>query len=279
VIAGGPGTTGAALLATEATGRAGAGLTTLAATPELQPLLALRVLEAMTCSLPAADDGPALDALLAGRSAVVCGPGLGLADPMRARVEELVRRCRVALVLDADALNAVAGTRCLRERPAATVVTPHPGEMARLLGCDTATVQADRIAAARRFAVAEGVVTVLKGARTIIAAPDGRVAINPTGNPGMASGGMGDVLAGVIGGLLAQRLEPFEAACAGAYVHGAAGDAAATTRGTVGLLARDVLDHIPGAIRAAQASVPPQPRRPRTARPPSRSKGPSRRRS
>lgn len=253
VIAGAPGTTGAALLATEGAARGGAGLTTVAGPTTLQPVLALRVLEAMTAAVPDEIDDTNIDAFLAGFTAVVCGPGLGSTDHTRALVAAVVRRCRVPLVLDADALNAIAGTIWLRERPAATIVTPHPGEMARLLRTETATLQADRPSAARRFAAAEGVITVLKGARTIIAAPDGRLAVNPTGNPGMASGGMGDVLAGLIGGLLAQRLDPYDAACLGTYVHGAAADAVSHRRGTVGMLARDVLDAIPAAIHAVQS--------------------------
>lgn len=255
VIGGAPGTTGAALLATEAAGRAGAGLTTVAAAPEVRAVLAARVLEAMTAATPAADDAAGVDELLRGRSAVVCGPGLGTSSDVVALVAAVVARCNVPLVLDADGLNAIAGTTALRARPAATVVTPHPGEMGRLAGTDTAAVQADRAAVARRFAATEGVVTVLKGARTIVAAPDGRLAICPTGNPGMASGGMGDVLAGVIGGLLAQRLDPFDAACLGVYAHGLAGDAVAAERGTTGLLARDVLDQLPAALHRIQQSA------------------------
>src|SRR5262249_19088618 len=157
---------------------------------------------------------------LESRTTVVCGPGLGLTDATRALVAQVAARCRVPLVLDADALNAVAGTEYLRARPAATVLTPHPGEMARLLRSDTGTVQDDRLGVAGRLAAAENAIVVLKGARTVIAAPDGRVAICPTGNPGMASGGMGDVLSGVVGALLAQGLAPFDAACLAVFAHG-----------------------------------------------------------
>src|SRR5581483_6429616 len=177
------------------------------------------VREAMTAALPdAADgiavlgDGSVVDGLLAGRAAVVCGPGLGLAEGTRALVAHVVRRCAAPLVLDADGLNAVAGTELLAVRAGPTVVTPHPGEMARLVGTDTAAVQADRLGTARRLAAATGAVVVLKGARTVIASPDGTAAICPAGNPGMASGGTGDVLAGVVGGLLAQGLAPADAA-------------------------------------------------------------------
>src|SRR5262249_39919406 len=159
------------------------------------------------------------------------------AEGTRALVHHVVRHARAPLVLDADGLNVVASTDVLRQRQGATIVTPHPGEMSRLLACSTADVQSDRIAAARRCADAQGVVAVLKGARTVIATPDGAVAISPTGNPGMATGGMGDVLAGILGGLLAQGLDPMAAACLGVFAHGAAADAVAARRGEVGLLA------------------------------------------
>jgi NAD(P)H-hydrate epimerase len=259
VVAGSRGKTGAALLAASAAARAGAGLTTLAAAGSLLPVLEGHVREIMTEPLPdgpdgtaALEDGVIIDRLLAGRGAVVCGPGLGLADGTRALVARVVQRARAPLVLDADGLNAVAGTTLLRERPAATIVTPHPGEMARLLGCSTGDVQADRLQAARRFAAEHGVVTVLKGAHTVIATPDGAGAISPTGNPGMASGGMGDVLSGIVGGLLAQGLDPMAAASLGVYAHGAAADAVVARRGEVGLLAGDLVDELPPTLARLQ---------------------------
>jgi NAD(P)H-hydrate epimerase len=160
------------------------------------------------------------------------------------------------LLLDADALSiASADPAMLRVARAPLVLTPHPGEMARLVGIETAAVQADRVGVARRFAAAQGCVLVLKGARTVIAAPDGFVWINPTGNPGMASGGMGDALAGAIGALLAQGLPAADAACLGAYVHGAAADAAAES-GEIGLLAGDVADGLRGALHRLRAESP-----------------------
>ena len=205
-------------------------------------------------------DGEALAALLHGRDAVTCGPGLGVTDDTRALVAALVRRCRAPLVLDADGLNVVAGTRLLAERPAPTVVTPHPGEMARLAGIDTAAVQADRLGVARRVAAEHGVVVVLKGAHTVIADPDGRAAIAPVGNPGLASGGTGDVLAGVIGGLLAQGLAAYDAAVFGVFAHGTAADMVAAERGEAGLLAHDVLAALPPAIARLQAAARERPR-------------------
>ncbi len=207
-------------------------------------------------------DGAAASALLTDRGAVVCGPGLGQASATRELIRHVVRQCTVPLVLDADGLNAVAGTSVLRERPGPTVVTPHPGEMARLQGGDTARVQADRLGAARAFARAERVVVVLKGARTVIASPVGATAICPTGNPGMASGGTGDVLAGVIGALLAQGLAAYDAAALGVFAHGAAGDAVAARQGEVGLLASDLLAELPATLERLQAAARPEaPRR------------------
>jgi NAD(P)H-hydrate epimerase len=267
VIAGSRGKTGAALLAAEGAARAGAGLTTLAVAAALQPGLEARVREAMTEALPedgdghpALGDGSTLERLLEGRAAVVCGPGLGLRDGTRALVAQIVRRVAVPLVLDADGLNAVAGTTLLRERRGPTVLTPHPGEMARLLGGDTARVQADRLGAARGLAERERAVVVLKGARTIVAGPDGSLAISPTGNPGMATGGMGDVLAGIVGGLLAQGLAPRDAAALAVFAHGAAGDAVAGRRGEVGLLAGDILDELPPTLARLQAAASPEAR-------------------
>jgi NAD(P)H-hydrate epimerase len=262
VVAGSRGKTGAALLASAAVARAGAGLTTLAAAASLLPVIEGHSREIMSEPLPdgpdgtaALDDGTLLERLLGGRAAVVCGPGLGQAEGTRALVAHVVRHAAAPLVLDADGLNLVAGTTLLRERPAPTVVTPHPGEMARLLGCSTEDVQADRIATARRFAAEQGVVTVLKGARTVIASPEGGVAISPTGNPGMASGGMGDVLSGIIGGLLAQGLEAGAAAALGVFAHGAAADAVTARRGEVGLLAGDLLDELPPTLARLQAAA------------------------
>jgi NAD(P)H-hydrate epimerase len=260
VLAGSRGKTGAALLASAAAARSGAGLTTLAAAGALLPVLEGHVREIMSEPLPdgpegtaALGDGAVVERLLNGRAAVVCGPGLGQADGTRALVAHVVRRTSAPLVLDADGLNLVAGTAMLRERPGPTVVTPHPGEMARLLETSTGVVQADRVATARRFAAEQGVVTVLKGARTVIATPDGTIVISPTGNPGMASGGMGDVLSGVIGGLLAQGLDASSAAAFGVFAHGAAADAVVARRGEVGLLAGDLLDELPPTIARLQA--------------------------
>jgi NAD(P)H-hydrate epimerase len=172
---------------------------------------------------------------------VVIGPGVGTHEGAERTLRWLLANVEAPLVLDADALTIVArDPSTLRARRAPSVLTPHPGEMGRLIGGDSSAVQADRAGVARRFAAEYGCTLVLKGARSIIADPDGWVWINPTGNPGMASGGMGDVLSGVIGGLLAQSLSASEAARLGVYLHGLAADRAAVD-GEIGLLASDLL--------------------------------------
>ncbi|MFN8641122.1 MAG: NAD(P)H-hydrate dehydratase [Candidatus Binatia bacterium] len=256
IVAGSHGHTGAAQLAARGAGRVGAGLVTVVAPDSLYPVYAAGVREAMTAALP--DDGgrirfdaERLRALVAGATAVVIGPGVGTHDGATETLRWLLAETALPLVLDADALTILARDLApLRAAGARAVLTPHPGEMSRLAGIDTAAVQADRVGVARSFAGDHACTLVLKGARTVIAERDGHVWINPTGNPGMASGGMGDVLAGAIGGLLAQRLTPVEAACLGVYAHGLAADRAAAD-GEIGLLAGDVAD----AIRPALASL------------------------
>jgi NAD(P)H-hydrate epimerase len=265
VIAGSTGKTGAAVLTGTAALRAGAGLVTVATPAPALPLVAGARAELMTEPLPAGPTGAvnaeAVEralALAASRDAVVLGPGLSQEPGTREFVREVVRRCPVPLLVDADGLNALAAsTRPAVEaavsalrRSAPTVVTPHPGEMARLAGSSTAEVQRRRLETARSFALQTGAVVVLKGHRTVVADPDGRAAINPTGNPGMATGGTGDVLAGVIGALLARGREAWTAAAAGVYAHGLAGDVAASRRGPESLLAGDVVAALSRAIRS-----------------------------
>jgi NAD(P)H-hydrate epimerase len=233
LVAGSVGKAGAAVLAARAAVAAGAGLTTVALPAPLHAALADACPEAMTLPLPARDGALALAALepllaaAAGQSAVALGPGIGRAP----ETEELVRRLALALerplLLDADGLNAFEGRIDeLATRPAPTVLTPHPGELARLLGTDTAAIQSDRLAAARAAARRAGAVVALKGRGTIVAAPDGEAWINATGNPGMASGGSGDVLTGIAGARLAQGDEASFAAALSVHLHGAAGDLA-----------------------------------------------------
>jgi hydroxyethylthiazole kinase-like uncharacterized protein yjeF len=256
VIAGSFGHTGAAQLASRAALRSGAGLVTLAGPASLYPVYAAGVLEAMTDALPDRDgvirfDRARLEQIVAGKTTVVVGPGIGTHPDARRVVRWLLTNTRVPLVLDADALTVLALDRSVLRRAAAPVIlTPHPGEMARLLGATAASVQGDRVGVARRFAVEHGCTLVLKGARTVVGGPGGAVWINPTGNPGMASGGMGDVLSGILGGLLAQGLDAAEAARLGVYLHGEAADRAAESGGEIGLLASDVIDGLRAGLRA-----------------------------
>jgi NAD(P)H-hydrate epimerase len=166
-------------------------------------------------------------------------------------------RVTCPIILDADGLNAFAGTpRRLRDLPGPLVITPHPGEMARLLGREVQDVQDDRLGTAREAARLTGGVVILKGARTVVAGPEGRAFVIPTGNAAMATGGMGDVLTGAVAALVAAGLPPFEAAVCAAYLHGLAGDLAAGSSGELGLLAREVADHLPrGLARVRSGEV------------------------
>jgi NAD(P)H-hydrate epimerase len=258
VVGGGRGKTGAAALAASAAMRSGVGLATVATASSQQPIVASLVLESMTEPVSETASGTiglkALDLLLdlAGRrEAVALGPGLGLDDETQEVARRLVRLVEHPLVVDADALTAIAGhPDVLRQAPAPRCLTPHPGEMARLLGTDLGDVQRDRLAAAREFARAHRVYLVLKGAMSVLADPEGRVYLNPTGNPGMASGGMGDVLTGMVGAFLARRFEPIAALQAGVFLHGLAADLAAQTTGQESLIASDVIAALPRAFAA-----------------------------
>ncbi len=248
VVAGSWGKTGAAAMAGIAALRSGAGLCTVATRPEaLVPVLAhapeLMGLELVNDGpLGAGDLNPLLEAC-DGKSAVVIGPGIPRGEETARLLETLLEELNIPVVLDADALNAIAQGRpgLLQRAQCPLVLTPHPGEMARLCGMDVPSVLADRMNLARTFAVREQVVLVLKGAATLTASEDGAVYVNPTGNPGMAKGGTGDVLAGVIGALLAQGLSPADAAMTGVFAHGLAADLAVARTGVMGLLATDLL--------------------------------------
>ncbi|NLC71074.1 MAG: NAD(P)H-hydrate dehydratase [Desulfuromonadaceae bacterium] len=256
VVAGAVGKSGAAVLAAEGGLRSGAGLVTAACPAAVHGILEAKLTEAMTAPLPDLQGELSLQAyekvvsLAEGKKALAMGPGLGAAEETCALVRRLVRHCDIPLVLDADALNALAGhPETLGERKSTHVIlTPHPGEMARLVGKTVADIEADRIGAARDFALRFGVVLVLKGAATVTALPDGRVRINGSGNPGMASGGMGDVLTGVIGGLVAQGLDAAAAAVLGVYLHGAAADRLAAEKGVAGLRAGEVAAEVPAVM-------------------------------
>jgi ADP-dependent NAD(P)H-hydrate dehydratase / NAD(P)H-hydrate epimerase len=257
VVAGSVGKTGAAALAARGAMRAGAGLVTVATAASAQPVVAALLLEAMseplaetaarTLSLEALEP---LRQLAERRDAVTLGPGLGLDEETQALARRLAFECARPMVVDADALTALAGhLDHLRGAPAARCLTPHPGEMARMLGASVADVQRDRIATVRQFATAHETPVVLKGATSVIGLPDGTVLMNPTGNPGMASGGTGDVLSGVLGAFLARGLEAGAALAAAVYLHGLAGDVAAERVGQESLVAGDVVEALPEAFR------------------------------
>jgi NAD(P)H-hydrate epimerase len=255
-VAGSRGKGGAARMLALGALRAGCGLLTAAIPAGLQAGMVFRAMEAMTEPLPETADGSLsargqarlLD-LLAGKRAVAIGPGLTTHPETKKLIRELVARARVPVVLDADGINAFGGEAGLlsgRVRP--LVLTPHPGEMGRLVGVPAAEVQARRIDLAREFARRHACHLVLKGHRSLIATPSGAVHVNPTGNPGMATGGSGDVLTGILAGLLAQGIEVEGAVKLGVYLHGLAGDLAAADVGQMPLLARDILSRLPRAL-------------------------------
>ncbi len=260
IVAGGPGGGGAAALAANAAGRCGAGLVTVATVERLTTAVDTTAPEAMVVALPEGDGGlvsPAARSrvaeLSAGKSVLALGPGLGSGEEVAATLRAIALDCSLPLVLDADGLNAFAGRiEEIATRQPSTVLTPHPGEMARLLGITSAEVQRDRRAAVRRAAQLSGGVVLLKGHLTVIASPEGEVWVNPTGNPGLATGGSGDLLTGMIAALEAQAVEARAAACAAAFLHGLAGDFAAERRGEVSVLAGDLLDDLSTAWRRVQ---------------------------
>ena len=253
VVGGSPGKTGAVLLAAQGALRGGAGLVSLAAPRAFHPIYASQLAEAMCVLLEDASGGGLaeshLDALareLETRDALVLGPGLGQDPSSAALARSLLARARVPAVVDADGLNAFGTELEVLRSTAPRVLTPHPGEAARLLGLSTAAVQDDRPAAARALAARSGAVAILKGARSVIAAPDGELCVNPTGGPGLAAGGSGDVLAGLVGALLGQGLRAWDAARLSAWLHGLAGDLGPK----VGGLASELAARIPAAWQA-----------------------------
>jgi NAD(P)H-hydrate epimerase len=255
VVAGGSrGLTGAPTLAAEAAQRAGAGYVTVCVPASAQPILAGRLLEAMTRALPE-DDGAhtagGVDEVLelaARGGALVVGPGLGRSDGAFAFARALVARAEVAVVLDADGLNAHAGDLAsLAGRPAPTILTPHEGELGRLLDVDSSAVQARRLEHARAAAAQAQAIVVLKGDDTLVADANGLVAVSPGATGALATAGTGDVLSGVLAAVLARDVEPFLAACAGVRLHARAGIHAAHEKGVDGVIARDVIEALPFA--------------------------------
>jgi NAD(P)H-hydrate epimerase len=260
-VAGSRGKPGAAALLARAALRSGVGLVTVATPRSAQPIVAAAQLEVMTEPLTETRSGAvgrsaavAALRLLAGRDALAIGPGLGTELGTRAAVVAILAARSAPVVLDADGLNAFAADGRARTRLRAgshpLVLTPHPGEAARLLRTTSGEIQSDRLGSARRLAAETGAIVVLKGRRTVVAQSDGRASFNTTGNAGMATGGTGDALTGVLGALLARGLSGFDAARLGTYVHGAAGDLAAARFGEDGLIAGDLIDALPQAWSA-----------------------------
>jgi ADP-dependent NAD(P)H-hydrate dehydratase / NAD(P)H-hydrate epimerase len=254
VVAGSCGKSGAAHLAAMGALRSGAGLVTVATAASCQAVVASLAPEYMTEALRERDDGldpTGVDTVIdLARDVMAIGPGLGQSSSTREFIKQLVDRATMPLVIDADGLNAFSDDpdRLTGREGRDVIITPHPGEMGRLVGMSTDEVQASRLEIARNFAVAHHVYVVLKGHRTLIATPDEKVFINPTGNPGMATGGTGDVLTGMIAAWLAQLLDA-EAACKLAvYLHGMAGDLAEADESEVSMTAGDVAAHIGDAI-------------------------------
>lgn len=264
IVAGSTGKTGSAAMAANSAVRAGAGLVTLAVPASLNAVLEMKTTEAMTIPIPDNGSGlfrvEAFAAILSAtmdKDSVAFGPGISLNPGNVILVRELLANITQPLVIDADGLNALAEDPdiLLRKKSAIVILTPHPGEMGRLAALSTAEVESDRIGVARAFAVKYQLYLILKGARTIIAAPDGAVAINGSGNPGMASGGMGDVLTGVLAALLAQGYEPLTACKLGVFIHGHAADLVAADKGEIGISASDVLEKLPYAFKLGSGSV------------------------
>jgi len=263
IIAGSRGKAGAATLASLGALRSGVGLVTLAhprgVPPPQEPA------EAMTMPLPETSEGSLAEAgekmlleVFQGKEAVALGPGLSQNPETRELLRRLIVSSPVPTVIDADGINALAGKPDLLKRGRAPrILTPHPGEMARLMGTSIQAVVEDRLGVASSFAVEYGVVIVLKGAGTVVAGPDGTLLVNPTGNPGMAKGGSGDVLTGMVGAHLAQGVPPLEAAALAVYVHGLSGDLAAEAIGEIGMSPSDLVDRIPSAYQLLRKREPP----------------------
>lgn len=262
VLAGSHGFTGAAVLCATGALRAGSGLVTLAVANSLRGVMEAKTTEIMTRTLPELAGGaiglksaPYVEELANHWDVIAMGPGMGRHTETQAAIREIVSNAEKPLVIDADGIVALAGHMdIIHQADAMAILTPHPGELGQLTGLSALQVNQDRIGIARRTASQWGSIIVLKGAPTVVAFPDGDVYVNTSGNAGMATGGTGDVLTGVIAALIAQGLSSHDAAVAGVYLHGLAGDIAAQS-GAVGLIAGDLLQALPAAIAGLQSGV------------------------
>src|ERR1700719_1390817 len=262
VIAGSRGKSGAVLLASRAALRTGAGLVTAAVPESVQPIVAAGQAELMTEPIADRDghfDGPhapeALKMLLDGKNVLIVGPGIGVSDDTKRLIEWLISDASERnrpMPIDADGLNALAAIGCevLKHARGPVVLTPHPGEAARLLGVNTTTINDDRVSAVCTLAERTGATVLIKGARSVIASPDGAIYVNSTGNPGMSTPGMGDALSGIVGAMLGQHMRPLDALALGVFLHGYAADRVAARMGRVGYIAGDLIDELPMALEA-----------------------------
>ncbi|MGB9715647.1 MAG: NAD(P)H-hydrate dehydratase [Thermodesulfovibrionales bacterium] len=274
VVAGSKGKTGAALMTAKACLRTGAGLVTLGVPESLSDIFQSRVTEEMTISLPDRGDGTLsqkatkviMDFLNDKATILAVGPGIGVSSDTKKLLKKLIKDSTVPMVIDADGINSLMGEKAVFSKAKSPIIlTPHPGEMARLLNppstlfakggksrinISVQDIEKDRINVALSFSKETGVYLVLKGVPTVIAEPNGRLYINSTGNPGMASAGTGDVLTGIISGFLSQRLSPIHASILGVYMHGLAGDIAASEKGEHSLIAADIIEKIPFAFES-----------------------------
>jgi len=266
VIGGAVGKSGAAAMAGMSALRAGAGLSTVATARSVLSTVAAFHPELMTEPLEETDAGTIslraleygrMDSLVKGKTVLAIGPGISRNPETSDFVRNVVAKYQTPVVLDADGLNAFEGqTEKLNGMDRVLVITPHPGEMARLLGISVAQIQADRLGVARKFASEHQLTIVLKGDRTLVVDPTGETWVNTTGNPGMATGGTGDILTGMVAGFLAQyKKQVFKAVCAAVHMHGAAGDIACETMGEQPLVATDLIKALPEAFRRAQKAA------------------------
>ena len=252
IISGSAGKSGAAVLCARGAVRTGSGLVSVVTDPRTADVVDSTSIESMTfhCDMDTGSIERVVD-FVTGKDAVLIGPGLPDEAESYEFIRELVSRIELPMVLDATAINAFQGQpETLRTGAASRVLTPHPGELSRLLGKSTGEIAGDRVGAARAAAERSGCVVLLKGHQSVVANPDGIVVVNPTGNPGMASGGMGDVLGGIVVALMARGFDGFEAARAGVYLHGMAGDLVRDEKSDMGITAMDLAEKIPYAIRA-----------------------------
>ncbi|MFH1063292.1 MAG: NAD(P)H-hydrate dehydratase [Candidatus Omnitrophota bacterium] len=257
VIAGSRGLTGAACLTAQGALLSGAGLVTVGIVSSLNIVIECKLTEAMSLSLPQTSQATlSLKAFALIKEfsknvdVIAIGPGLSQNSQTQSLIKKIIARIDKPMVIDADAINALVGeTEILAKRRSATVITPHPGEMGRLLGIDTEKVQKNRRKLAKQLSCMYNIITILKGYKTVVSNQSGKIIVNNTGNPGMAKGGSGDILTGIIAGFIAQGANAYDAAKIAVYVHGLAADAAIKDKALVSLLASDILEKLPLVLK------------------------------